>query len=157
MALDAISEARLAEVHPVLADRIRSLIAQVTPPRDIRVTAGIRTIAQENALWQIGRDAEGNKIPGEATVTNAKGTESNHVFGYAADLVVMTPDGECDWNDQPWIDLAPKFSLRSGAEWGDRPHVELAEFPPVPTTEAQAVYMEHGSVSAVWDAFPIVV
>ena len=146
--MDSISQARLAQVHPVLQERVTALLEKLAP-LDIRIAAGLRTVAEENALWQIGRDAEGNKIRGEATVTNAKGTQSLHVLGFAVDLVVLNAQGECDWNDQPWIPIAAQFSLRSGAEWGDKPHLELIEIPSMPTAEMQQIYLAAG-VEALW-------
>ena len=110
---------------------------------NVRVTAGIRSVAQQNALYAIGRTTPG-KI-----VTDAKGTESNHVLGFAVDLVTMNAQDQPDWGDQPWVALAPTYGLRSGAEWGDKPHLELAEVPAKPTAEAQQTYLQAG-VQAVW-------
>lgn len=139
--MDTISERRLSQVHPALSERIHAL-ALALQPTTIRVTAGIRTVEQQNALYAIGRT-----VPGEV-VTNAKGTESNHVLGFAVDLVVMDK-GQPDWDAQPWIELAPRFSLRSGAEWQDRPHLELIEVPADPSGESQQAYL-FGGITAVW-------
>lgn len=148
--LDNISRTRLAEVHPKLSERIYSL-ANALDPKIIRVTRGVATVAQQNALWQIGRDAQGNKIAHESVVTNAKGTQSNHVMGFAVDLVVMDEQGTPVWNDQPWVEMAPSYGLRSGAAWGDRPHLELAEVPTEPTGEIQQTFVD-GGIGEVWKA-----
>ena len=154
MALDNISLARLAEVHPVLSARVQNLASQLD--FTVRVTRGISTVAQQDALWQIGRDADGN-VTGRV-VTNAKGTQSWHVLGCAADIVPMDlPDGMPDWNSshpswQRIVALAPSCGLRDGIcfkDGPDEPHLELIEVPEVPTGELQQVYSDAG-VSGVW-------
>jgi|SRR5665213_1128815 len=145
--LDQLSESRLSQVHPQLSRRIHNLAAAI-PTITLRVTAGIRTIAQQDALWQLGRDAQGKKIG--ITVTDAKGAQSNHVLGYAADLAVME-NGQPNWKLQPWIALAPQFSLRSGLTFEDGPHLELIEVPADPPGEVQQQYLSAG-LAAVWSA-----
>ena len=154
MPLDAISEERLAQGHPVLSARVHgianALVAEGYIPR---VTRCLASIPEQDALWQQGRDANGNVIG--PIVTNAKGTQSNHVMGFAADFCFMTPAGEVDWKSPGFgrlPELAPSYGLRSGAHWGDRPHVELAEFPVEPTPEMQAAYLE-GGVTELWAEF----
>lgn len=149
--MDHISEERLALVHPVLKDRVEQLAAALqaegyTP----RVTAGIRTATQQDELYAKGRTAPG------PIVTNAQGTQSNHVMGWAVDLAFMH-DGEPDWQSKGFdrlVDLAPTYGLRSGAVWGDRPHLELSEVPMEPSALAQQTYVEAG-VESVWREFPI--
>jgi peptidoglycan L-alanyl-D-glutamate endopeptidase CwlK len=149
--VDAISESRLVEVHPELSKRVHSLAAQLD--FSIRVTQGIRTVAQQNALWQEGRDNDGNVIG--RIVTNAKGTESNHVMGVAVDVVPMDlPDDHPDWDEnaaswQRIVVLAPSCGLRDGKSFHDEPHLELMEVPEVPTEEIQSTYLQAG-VEAVW-------
>jgi hypothetical protein len=152
--LDAISLERLSLVHPLLSARVQNLASQLD--FTIRVTMGISTVAQQNALWQIGRDAEGNVIG--RVVTHAKGTESNHVLGLACDIVPMDlPDGSPDWNSTSasWrriVALAPSCGLRDGIcfkDGPDEPHLELVEVPEVPTGEMQNIYLQAG-VEAVW-------
>jgi len=156
MSLDNISLARLAEVHPVLSARVQSLASQLDFP--IRVTQGIRTVAQQNALWQEGRDNDGNVIG--RTVTNAKGTESNHVMGVAVDVVPMDlPDDHPDWdeNSASWqriVALASSCGLRDGKSFHDEPHLELMEVPEVPTEEIQSIYLQAGAM-AVWQELNI--
>lgn len=154
--MDQISETRLAQVHPVLRDRFTALVSEKLEPAGytVRVTRGIATVEQQDALWQQGRDANGNVVG--RTVTNAKGTQSNHVMGWAVDVVFMV-NGEPNWNS-PGFDLLPElaaaYGLRSGASWGDRPHLELADVPTEPTPLAQQTYLEAG-VEQVWKEFPV--
>jgi peptidoglycan L-alanyl-D-glutamate endopeptidase CwlK len=150
--MDAISQRRLALVHPELARRVTSLIDQLeTEGYDVRVTRGISTVAEQDALY-----AQGRTEPGPI-VTNAKGTQSNHVLGFASDLAIMDENGEPQWESPGFdriVDLAASHGLRSGAEWGDRPHVELQDVPAIPTEESQQTYLEHG-VQALWAQTPI--
>jgi peptidoglycan L-alanyl-D-glutamate endopeptidase CwlK len=153
--LDSVSMERLALVHPVLSARVQNLASQLDFP--LRITQGIRTVAEQDALYEQGRTTPGN------IVTNAKGTESNHVMGVAVDVVPMDlPDGdqEPDWNPahESWqriVALAPACGLRNGISWKDEPHLELAEVPKVPSGEMQSVYLQAG-VEAVWQELNIV-
>jgi peptidoglycan LD-endopeptidase CwlK len=149
--MDAISVARLAEVHPELARRVSNFAAQLG--FDIRVTQGIRTVAQQDALYAQGRTALG------PVVTNAKGTESNHVMGLAVDVVPLDQDtGAPDWNAshpswQRIVALAPSCGLRDGISWKDEPHLELADVPPIPSPEMQQAYID-GGVQGAWGEIP---
>ncbi len=54
--MDRNSEARLLEVHPKLAQKIRTLAESLLQEEiEIRVTQGFRTWAQQHALWLQGR------------------------------------------------------------------------------------------------------
>jgi peptidoglycan L-alanyl-D-glutamate endopeptidase CwlK len=153
--MDFRSEDFLALVHPILAYRARNIAdALVAEGYDPRIDRGISTVAQQDALWAIGRDVDGHVIG--TTVTNAKGTQSNHVMGFAVDFFFIV-DGKADWESHGFdrlASLAPSYGLRSGAHWGDRPHVELEEFPTEPTEEMQQTYLQAG-VQQVWKEFPI--
>lgn len=160
--MDAISAARLTQIHPETARRLTNIIealnaegATASPPYSMRVTRGIATIAQQNALWQLGRDAAGNVVDRAKVVTKAKGMQSNHVMGFAADTCVMV-DGTPVWDAKHpgytrQIALAPTFGLRSGAAWGDKPHLENQDFSTEPTEAMQVAYMRAGA-PAVWAA-----
>ena len=153
--MNANSEAILGACHPVLIERVHNLAAALEAEGfDPHIDQGLRTVAEQDALWQRGRDADGNVIG--PTFTDARGTQSNHVMGWAADFFFEV-DAEIDWASAGFdrlVALAPTYGLRSGAGWGDRPHVELPEFPTVPTALMQQTYLE-GGVAAVWAAFPL--
>lgn len=152
----ATSEARLAEVHPELARRVRQL-DQLLPSLSLQVTQGVRTWAEQNELYAQGRTAPGD------IVTNAKGGESAHNFGYAVDLVPeeITP-GDPDWklNHPAWKSLlstAPTAGLAEGACWKhapDNPHFYLDELPANPTDEMRSLFTE-GGLQNVWSSFPL--
>jgi peptidoglycan LD-endopeptidase CwlK len=152
--MDTISRSRLATVYPSLA----SLIMQMSQGLsfDIEVTQGLRTWAEQDALY-----AQGRTTPGQI-VTHVAGGYSWHCFGLAVDLVPedITP-GQPDWNlSHPvWarmVSLAESLGLVSGAEWHgadlDTPHVQLTgRFPLTPDDEVRAIYTA-GGLPAVWTA-----
>jgi peptidoglycan LD-endopeptidase CwlK len=146
--LDDISMERLAEVHPELSRRVQQLASMLS--FDIRVTQGLRTYPQQNALYAQGRTTPGN------VVTNAKGGQSAHNFGYAVDVVPYI-EGIIDWSgkDAKWQEIlmkAPSCGLAEGATWRtfpDEPHLYLEECPADPDDNLRYLITE-GGLQAVW-------
>jgi peptidoglycan L-alanyl-D-glutamate endopeptidase CwlK len=153
--LDNISEARLNEVHPELARRIRSLNdkceANGVP---LRVTCGLRTWAEQDLLY-----AKGRTLPGPV-VTNAQGGYSAHNMAYAVDIVpgkegmpAFTPDWDALDVSWKWVLLLAKdCQLAEGAEWRmfpDRAHFYLRELPATPDDEMRYTFKE-GGMAAVF-------
>lgn len=142
-------------VHPKLAAAIRQMDA-MAPDLDIQVTQGLRTWAEQDALY-----AQGRTKPG-AIVTHAPGGYSWHNFGLAVDLVPedITP-GQPDWNvlHPAWarmVSLAESLGLVSGAEWlgaeKDTPHIQLTgRFPVTPDDETRLLYGQ-GGINSVWES-----
>lgn len=157
--MDAISEERLQQVHPMLADKTRAMAAALEQQGIIiRVVQGLRTIQQQNALY-----AEGRTTPGEK-VTNAIGGYSWHNFGLAVDCIPGIR-GEDPWQPN-WDARHPDFAamiaageaqgLVSGSSWKsmpDEPHFQLAGIPVSPTDETRDVIMQSG-MEAVWATVP---
>src|SRR5438105_4239472 len=86
--MDNASEARLGEVMPPLAAKVRQLASLLANEGIVvRVTQGLRSWPQQDALY-----AQGRTTPGHV-VTNAPGGTSWHNFGCAVDLV---PDAALD-------------------------------------------------------------
>ncbi len=124
----------LAGLHPELIRRITLVLADMAAEgHPMRVCQGLRTTAQQQALYAQGRTAPGR------IVTNADGVvhKSNHQaaadgFGHAVDCCFLTdPFGET----QPWSRYGLHVEAR-GLHWGggpdfaarhllDRPHAEL--------------------------------
>lgn len=134
---------RLRGVHPDLDRAVRRLVAVLLEAGHVAViTQGVRTAAQQAALY-----AQGRTKPGKI-VTNCDGTvkKSNHQpkadgYGYAVDFAWRTADGGVTW-DGPWDTLgayAKGLGLKWGGDfkvrdkhgrlvgWPDLPHVELPE------------------------------
>lgn len=158
--MDSISTARLQLIYPPLADKITRVLVELEAEGiEARVTQGLRTWAEQDALYAQGRTA-----PGEI-VTNCPGGKSYHNFGLAADIVpsVYGPDQPYnpDWHSQhpTWKRmeaLAVSYGLTIGAAWRsfpDAPHVQLTgRFPEgAPDDEVIQLY-KNGGTQAVWDA-----
>ena len=157
--MEAISEQRLALVHPKVAAYVRgahdALIAAGHP--GFRVVQGLRTYAQQHALYMQSRTIP----PTGPWATNADQGYGNHNFGFAVDCMpfVEGDAGAIDINDVK----APEFvamvaalkaqGLAWGGDWpgkqGDFDHVQLADIPLTPTDADRAAYAS-GGLAAVW-------
>lgn len=126
------SLASLQGIHPDMVRLMHEAIKDT--PVDFTITDGLRTAAQQKALYAKGRTAPG------AIVTNADGVikKSNHQSGRAVDLYPYV-NGEVDYNDKgdnlrviaAHIKAVAKC-MGIGVKWGgdfksilDRPHFEL--------------------------------
>lgn len=152
MPLDAISLTRLNLVNPKLS-AIVTRMAEFMDQSGIsfRITQGMRTWTEQDALY-----AQGRTVPGQI-VTNAKGGESWHNFGCAVDFVPML-------NSLPMWDRAhggwdaiikcgKAMNLVSGSEFTkpDYPHFQMTgRFPLAkPDEEARQIYDQQGA-KAFW-------
>ena len=86
------------------------------------LTAGFRSFGEQDALYAKGRTKPGKKV------TNARGGDSWHNYGLAADYAFVV-NGKVTWNC-PW-DVFGRIARECGLEWGgdfksivDRPHVQ---------------------------------
>ncbi|MBW4080032.1 M15 family metallopeptidase [Paenibacillus sp. S150] len=131
------SAARLGGLHPVLLAAANVLIqrsyARGVP---IVITQGMRTIAEQNALYAQGRTQKGS------IVTNARGGSSYHNYGLAVDFALLLPDGRnvswdmkrdgdgdkaADW--QEVVQEAKKLGFEWGGDWTsfkDYSHLQMA-------------------------------
>lgn len=118
---------RLAGVDPEVATRVqRVLDAMAALGFPMVVTAGLRTVEQQQALYAQGRTAPGR------IVTYADGVRkpSHHQSGRAVDCVFLV-DGKPSWAEgHPWAAYgacAEAVGLTWGGRWKmrDLPHVEL--------------------------------
>ena len=123
---DGPSNARIATLHPELRGQAAEFVNRVEQELGItlRVTQGMRTYAEQDALY-----AQGRTTPGDI-VTNARGGQSNHNFGTAFDVVEVRPNGSINWS--PDWDAIGRVGTDMGLEWGgnwttfvDRPHFQL--------------------------------
>lgn len=137
---------KLEGVHPDLVKVMK--LAITNSPYDFKISNGVRTSAEQYALYCQGRtvltDKKGNKL---GKVTNCDGItkKSNHQakadgYGYAIDIAMLDPNNpkEVLWNDIAMYTkvanhikaIAKEQGLR--IEWGgdwksfkDYPHFEL--------------------------------
>lgn len=141
---DNITAQRVALLHPKIAAEVATLIdkaeAGFPPYMAIRVVQGLRTYAEQNALYAQGRN--GDKRP---RVTNAKGGQSFHNFGLAVDFAILRDtdrngtfeqlswDTAADYDKDgtiDWQEIVRTFTA-AGYEWGgswrtfkDLPHIQ---------------------------------
>jgi peptidoglycan L-alanyl-D-glutamate endopeptidase CwlK len=146
--VNTASENRLKKVHPELASRVRAMVdALAQGGINVEVVQGLRTFAEQDALFAQGRTKRG------AVVTNARGGQSNHNYGLAVDVVPFT-DGKPNWNapNSVWMAIGQEGG-KVGLEWGgnwkkfiDKPHLQL---PGLSIKQCVALNRK-GGLGAVW-------
>lgn len=140
---DAISINRIQQLHPAVRQEVIDLVNHIEANHPanakIRIVQGLRTKAEQDALYAQGRTTAG------PIVTNAKFGQSYHCFGLAIDFAIMydkdnngsfevlswdpkydfDKDGVSDWQEV----VVPFKAL--GWVWGgdfnsikDNPHLE---------------------------------
>ena len=126
---DQISVDRINKLHPKVRSTFKMFVEAVESELNItlRVTQGLRTIKEQQALYDQGR-TEASKAKGEKIVTAAKPGQSYHNYGLAIDVVRMV-DNKPDWNYD--MRLLQPIADRYGLVWGgtfkngvDYPHFE---------------------------------
>jgi peptidoglycan L-alanyl-D-glutamate endopeptidase CwlK len=153
--MDPRSESRLALVNSQLAEKVKDLAVLLAAEGiEIRVTQGLRSWGEQEALY-----AQGRTLPGPI-VTNAMPGYSWHNFGLAVDVAPFDAAGQPDWNaaDPAWrkiITLGESIGLYSGDEFlhcKDEPHFQLTgKFPVSPNNQAREL-LAHLGTDAVWKA-----
>lgn len=127
MPKDKVTVLRIDKLHPKAKGIFSQFIDECEKAFNttFRVSQGLRTIAEQDALY-----AQGRTKPGPV-VTNAKGGTSYHNYGLAVDLVAMFPDGSIDWK-YDMSKLKP-IAVKLGLFWGgdfktivDKPHFEIS-------------------------------
>lgn len=148
--IDQLTLQRIELLHPKVRDEVRNIyINEVVPALTgkaiCRFAYTLRTFEEQNALYTQGRtklfDTKGNRL---GKVTNAKGGQSYHNFGFAFDIVLIKDtngDGKVDtasWETNidfdkdgkaDWIEIVDIFK-KHGWEWGgnwkfkDAPHLQ---------------------------------
>ena len=122
---DSRSEAVIASLHPFLHEKARAFVnAASLQGIQIKLISGLRTYADQSALYAKGRTAPGRKV------TNAPAGYSNHNFGLAFDIGIWS--GGTYLDDSPLYRQVAPLSITLGFEWGgawnsfpDEPHYQL--------------------------------
>lgn len=136
--MDSVSQQRIQLLHPKVKNEVETLInqanSQLTSHSQIRVVQGLRTIAEQDALYAQGRTTPGSKV------TNAKGGSSFHNYGLAIDFALLIDGKEISWDLKKdwdgdkiadWMEVVGVFR-KAGWEWGgtwkftDNPHFQKA-------------------------------
>ncbi|WP_025693353.1 M15 family metallopeptidase [Paenibacillus zanthoxyli] len=134
--VQAKSASKLSGLHPVVRKATEALI-EICYNRGVPIviTQGLRTNAEQDALYAQGRSADGR------IVTNARGGYSFHNFGLAVDFALLLPDGrtvswdQCrdgdgdgvtDWDEV--VAIAKTLGFEWGGDWTgikDYPHFQV--------------------------------
>ena len=114
---DKVTVDRVAKLHPKVRDEAKKAIdaAEAGFPSNmaIRVVQGLRTIAEQNALYAKGRTTPGPKV------TNAKGGSSYHNYGLATDFaIIYDKDGDAKFEDLS-RDTVKDFDKDGKTDWGE--------------------------------------
>lgn len=134
--MDKITTQRISVLHPTVREEMTNIINEcnslLTGRSQVRISQGLRTFAEQDALFA--------KRP---KVTNAKGGQSVHNYGFAVDIVLIIDGKEASWdikkdwdNDKisDWDECVKVFA-KHGWSWGgswisfkDFPHFEKIGF-----------------------------
>lgn len=135
--MDRPTKQRIADLHPSIRTEVTKIIEEcdeaLTGKAKIRITDGFRTPEEQDLLYAKGRTKP------EKKVTNAKGGQSIHNYGFAVDICLIIDEKEASWdtkkdwdNDKvaDWYECVKIFA-KHGYEWGgnwktfkDMPHFE---------------------------------
>lgn len=129
--MDNVTQTRISLLHPKLRDEVTALVnqanAQLTTHSQIRIVQGLRTFAEQDALFAQ-----------RPRVTRAKGGQSLHNYGVAIDFCLMIDGKEVSWDLKKdwdgdkiadWMEVVSVFR-KAGWEWGgtwkftDNPHFQ---------------------------------
>jgi peptidoglycan L-alanyl-D-glutamate endopeptidase CwlK len=123
---DDRSEKNIAGLTPGAQALCREWLARCLAEQiPVKVISGLRTYAEQAAIYAKGRTEPGPKV------TNARPGYSWHNFGVAWDFVVFDAQGQPQW-DSPLMTRCGKIAEELGLEWGgswsgfkDIPHIQL--------------------------------
>ena len=136
--VDKVTEEKIKLLHPSVRDEVRILIDKIntsvlTGSAKVRISQGLRTFAEQDALYAQGRTKPGAKV------TNAKGGQSIHNYGLAVDIVLIIDGKTASWDTKKdfdkdkqadWMEVVSEFK-KAGWDWGgdwksfkDMPHFE---------------------------------
>ena len=134
--MDKVTAERIAKLHPSVRVEVTEIINEcnqvLTGRAKVRISQGLRTNAEQDKLF--------NQRP---KVTNAKGGQSIHNYGFAVDIVLIIDGKTASWdtvkdwdNDRvsDWNEVVAVFK-KNGWNWGgdwksfkDLPHFDKKGF-----------------------------
>lgn len=114
---DKITVERVSKLHPKVRDEAAKAIDNAElgfpPNMAIRVVQGLRTIAEQNALYAKGRTSPG------PIVTKAKGGSSYHNYGLAIDFaIIYDKNGDGIFEELSW-DIAKDYDKDGKVDWNE--------------------------------------
>ena len=123
--VDSRSEKVIGTLLPEVVPYARAVIVKAAAVGiTIKALSGLRTYADQNALYEQGRSKPGRRV------TNARGGYSNHNFGIAFDICVF--EGSKYIGESPKYKAIGAIGMDLGLAWGgnwqtikDEPHFQL--------------------------------
>lgn len=139
--MDKVTQNRINALHPSVRTEMTTIIGQcnemLTGRAQVRIAQGLRTFAEQDALYAQGRTKPGS------IVTKAKGGQSNHNYGFAVDIVLIIDGKTASWDTvkdwdadrkSDWMECVEVFK-KHGWSWGgdwksfkDLPHFDKVGF-----------------------------
>lgn len=134
--MDKSSLERIAKLHPSVREEVSIIVnecnAALKVHSQMRITQGLRTFAEQDALFKQ-----------RPKVTNAKGGQSVHNYGFAVDIALVIDNKVASWDvKKDWDgdkvsdwDECVKIFAKYGWNWGgnwhsfkDMPHFDKIGF-----------------------------
>lgn len=134
--IEKVTSERIAKLHPKVRAEVTEIIQKcnkaLTGRATVRIAQGLRTNAEQDALFA--------KRP---KVTNAKGGQSNHNYGFAVDIVLIIDGKTASWDTKKdwdadgiadWTEIVAVFKAHGwawGGDWKtfkDMPHFDKIGF-----------------------------
>lgn len=114
--IDKASKERIAKLHPSIRAEVTEIVMHIntkilTRVSKVMITQGLRTFAEQDALYAQGRTKPGKKV------TNAKGGQSVHNYGFAIDFALgIDRNGDGKFEEVIW-DTKKDFDADKQADW----------------------------------------
>ena len=151
--VDARSEKAIATLLADVRPLARALVQKAAQSGiQIKIISGLRSYAEQNALYAQGRTQAGRKV------TNARGGYSNHNFGIAFDVGVF--EGTRYLGESPKYKAVGALGMELGLEWGgswttivDEPHFQLRPAWATDLSERQMLAQLRGLIAADYPVF----
>lgn len=147
---DAVTEARINDLHPAIRQRTRNFIAAAERQgMKLRITSGKRTFPEQQKLYDQGRTAS-SIAKGEKIVTNAKPGASFHNYALGFDVVEIK-DGQGLWDNPNWSKigaLGKSFGFEWGGEWTSFKDLPHFEYPPGKSVSQLRAMYDAGNVDS---------
>ncbi|TXF79484.1 M15 family metallopeptidase [Chryseobacterium sp.] len=150
--MDKITLQRTEKLHPLVRGEVKQIIeacnAALNGRAKVRVTQGLRTLAEQSAIYAMGRTQPGKKV------TNAGPGQSIHNYGLAVDICLII-DGKAaswdtakDWDQDQVADWneCVKIFARYGWDWGGN----WKKFKDLPHFEKRMITFGNSQVRCTW-------
>ncbi len=134
--MDTPTKDKISKLHPSVRNEVTLIINEInknlTGRSQVRISQGLRTFAEQDALYKQ-----------KPKVTNAKGGQSVHNYGFAVDIVLIIDgkvaswDTKKDWDGDKvsdWdecVKVFAKYGWNWGGNWSsfkDMPHFDKIGF-----------------------------